>query len=185
MKIALCFSGKLGNWEDCYDSIVQNLIYPLKPDVYFATWNNEDYQSFFKKYRPRKFMVHDENCIKTFDFLKHEVNPSASLLPMLINMKAAYKIIENQKKEYDLIIRLRPDIQVLEQIKRHEIQDCIKSKIIRLPLFESSNIYNHEEELKKELSFSFVYDQAALPNQVNDQIAIGHPSEMKKYLSLI
>jgi hypothetical protein len=185
MKVALCFSGKLGNWQDCYDSILQNIIAPLKPDIYFATWNTEDYQNFFKQYRPTKFMVHDESCIKTFDIFKHEVEPNPALLPMLINMKAVYKVIENQKTKYDLVIRLRPDIQVLEQIKIHEIQDCIKSKSIRLPFFESSNIYNHEEELKKEFAFSFVYDQASLPNQVNDQIAIGHPSEMKKYMSCL
>jgi hypothetical protein len=88
-----------------------------------------------------------------------------------------------KKKDYDLVIRLRPDVMVLEQIKKHEIKDCLKNKNILLPLFESDNIYDHEEELRKEFSFSFVYDKASLPNQINDQIAIGHPYQMNKYMN--
>jgi hypothetical protein len=72
---------------------------------------------------------------------------------------------------------------VLEQIKKHEIKDCIKNNLIRLPYFESTNIYNHEEEMAKEFSFSFVYDKASLPEQINDQLAIGPPKAMHKYMT--
>ena len=56
---------------------------------------------------------------------------------------------------------------------------------IKLPFFESLNIYNHEEELKKEFAFSFVYDKASLPNQINDQLAIGSDNAMNKYMNCI
>ena len=106
---------------------------------------------------------------------------------MLAGIKAVNSIFQRhqqlKKKDYDLVIRLRPDVMVLEQIKKHEIKDCLKNKNILLPLFESDNIYDHEEELKKEFSFSFVYDKASLPNQINDQIAIGHPDQMNKYMN--
>lgn len=185
MKVALCFSGKLGAWEKCVDSIVNNIISPLKPDIFFTTWSSEDYKNFFKIYKPKKFTLTGEESIDLFDIYKHPVQPSKGLLPMLINMKAVYTLLKTQKTKYDLIIRLRPDIQVLEQIKKHEIQDCIKSNCIRLPLFESTNIYNHEEELKKQFAFSFVNDQAALPDQINDQIAIGTPDQMGKYMTCL
>jgi hypothetical protein len=115
--------------------------------------------------------------------------PNSGLIPMLAGIKTSNTIFQNysllKKINYDLVIRIRPDIQVLEQIKPHEIKDCLKNKHIRLPLFESTNIYNHEEEIKKEFSFSFVYDKASLPNQINDQLAIGHPDQMNKYANCL
>lgn len=185
MKTALLFSGKLGDWKECSNSITKNIINPLKPDIFFATWNTENYPDFYNYYKPKKFTITGDEDLRLFDIHKHPVEPSKGLLPMLFNMKAVYNLFCNQKTKYDLVIRLRPDIQVLEQIKKHELHDCIKNKSIRLPFFESSNIYNHEEELKKEFSFSFVYDKASLPNQINDQFAIGHPDEIKKYMNCL
>jgi len=34
MKVALCFSGKLGAWKLTRDSIFENVILPLKPDIF-------------------------------------------------------------------------------------------------------------------------------------------------------
>jgi hypothetical protein len=117
------------------------------------------------------------------------MQPNPGLIPMLAGMKICNTVYNNyalrKKIDYDLVIRLRPDIQVLEQIKKHELKDCIKNKHIRLPLFESTNIYDHETELKKEFSFSFVNEKASLPNQVNDQFAIGHPDQMNKYMDCL
>lgn len=186
MNIALCFSGKLGDWKESRDSIIENIINPLKPDIFFSTWKNEDYDDFGMFYKPKGWTVLDQEATSFFDIFNFNVEPSPGLLPMLLGMKSVYKICtQNNKKKYDAIIRIRPDIQVLEQIKVHEIKDCIKNKIIRLPYFESDNIYNHEEEVKKEFSFSFVYDKASLPNQINDQIAVGHPDAMKKYMTCL
>ena len=60
MKVALCFSGKLGDWKDCTASIIQNIILPLKPDIFLATWDDEDYQHFIQFYKPLKW--------RTFNF---------------------------------------------------------------------------------------------------------------------
>lgn len=188
IKTALCFSGKLGDWAHCTDSIYENIILPLKPDIFLSTWDDENYQDFVSFYKPKKWQA--LNFKDTMDFLKpenlaHETN--AGLIPMLVGLKAANSMYEQHKQlkrnRYDLLLRLRPDIQVLEQIKKHEINDCLKNKHIRLPLFESDNVYNHEEELKKEFSFSFIHDKASLPDQINDQIAIGHPDQMNKYMN--
>ena len=186
MKVALCFSGKLGNWKSCTDSITQNIIHPLKPDIYLSTWNNEDYLEFNRYYKVKKFTVWPSDAYN-YSVNKKDLpyQPSSGLLPMLFNMQSVYKLLPKKKKIYDLVIRLRPDIQVLEPIKRYELQDCIDNNHIRLPYFESNNIYNHEEELKKQFAFSFVNDQAALPSQVNDQIAVGSIESMKKYMNCL
>ena len=189
MKIALLFSGKLGEWERCSESIVENIIWPLKPDIFVSTWDDQPSYDFCNYYNPiRRQILNFDNTMKNMGSIDHlDCTPSPGLIPMLAGLKSChtmyYNYITYKKLNYDLIIRLRPDIQVLEQIKKHELQDCIKSKSIRLPFFESANIYNHEEELKKEFSFSFVYDKASLPNQINDQLAIGHPDQMNKYFN--
>tara|TARA_Y100001937_G_scaffold45762_1_gene64252 strand:+ start:2747 stop:3535 length:789 start_codon:yes stop_codon:yes gene_type:complete len=188
MKVALCFSGKLGDWKECSESIIKNIISPLKPDIFLSTWDDEPYEDFVKFYKPASWQA--INFEETMKLLKPEnlaYEPNAGLIPMLAGIKAVNSIFQRyqqlKKKDYDLVIRLRPDVMVLEQIKKHEIKDCLKNKNILLPLFESDNIYDHEEELKKEFSFSFVYDKASLPNQINDQIAIGRPEQMNKYMN--
>lgn len=190
MNVALCFSGKLGEWHESRDSIVENIINPLKPDIFLSTWIDEDYLDFINFYNAKKFICKEYKLsIKEVDFSKFDCEPSAGLIPMLLNMYYVNKIKNDYEKtnniKYDLVIRLRPDIQVLEQIKPHEIKDCIQSRCIRLPFFESDNIYDHEEELKKEFSFSFIYDKASLPDQINDQIAIGPTEEMNKYMTCV
>jgi len=191
LNVALCFSGKLDHWEDCCMSILENIIWPLKPDIFVTTWDDQPSYDFCNFYKPVKRRI--LNFEETMDHLgptdKLPCQPGAGLIPMTAGLKILNTMVQDhmayKKKEYDLIIRLRPDVEVLEQIKVHEIKDCAKNKHIRLPLFESTNIYNHEEELKKEFAFSFVYDKASLPNQINDQIAIGHPDQMNKYMNSI
>jgi hypothetical protein len=159
-------------------SILENIIWPLKPDIFVTTWDDQPSYDFCNFYKPVKRSI--LNFEETMDHLgptdKLPCQPGAGLIPMTAGLKILNTMVQDhmayKKKEYDLIIRLRPDVEVLEQIKVHEIKDCAKNKHIRLPLFESTNIYNHEEELKKEFAFSFVYDKASLPNQINDQIAV-------------
>lgn len=191
MKVALWFSGKLGDWRECSTSITENIIRPLKPDIFVTTWDDQPSYDFCRYYKPVKRQI--LNFKETVKFLgatdKLPCQPNSGLIPMLAGVKASNTMFQNysllKKNNYDLVIRIRPDIQVLEQIKIHEIKDCLKNKHIRLPLFESTNIYNHEEEIKKEFSFSFVYDKASLPNQINDQLAIGHPDQMNKYANCL
>lgn len=188
-KIALCFSGKLGEWEACSESIWNNIVNPLNPDVFLSTWDDQDYKYFTNYYKPKRINIsnyRDSRRAISKPILDFPQGISPGLLPMLYNMHACNKLCnlhaKSNKIKYDLIIRLRPDILVLEQIKKHEIEDCIKNNLIRLPYFESDNIYNHEEALEKEFAFSFVNDKASLPNQINDQLAIGPPKEMEKYM---
>jgi hypothetical protein len=190
MKAALLFSGKLGDWKECFESISKNIIKPFNPDIFLTTWEGEDVDDFSRTFSPSALrLLNFEDCIKLLKVDKLTRKPSEGLIPMLAGIKGVHSLYREYEQEkstsYDLVIRLRPDIQILESVNQQEIEDCIKSKCIRTPLFESDNIYNHEEEMKKEFSFSFVYDKASLPNQINDQFAIGHPNEMDKYMNCI
>lgn len=191
MKVALWFSGRLGDWEECLKSITENIIWPLKPDIFVTTWDDQPSYDFCQYYKPvkRQILNFEKAMASLAPTDKLPYQPNKGLIPMLVGIKASNTIFQNyalfKKINYDLVIRIRPDIQVLEKIKPHEIKDCLKNKHIRLPLFESTNIYNHEEEIKKQFSFSFVYDKASLPNQINDQLAIGHPDQMNKYANCL
>lgn len=191
MKIALLFSGKLGKWEDCIESITENIIWPLRPDVFVTTWEDQPSYDFCNYYNPvKRQILNFEETMKLLGSTESlDCQPNPSLIPMMAGLKASNSMFQNyalQKKiDYDLVIRLRPDVQVLEQIKIHEKNDCTKSNCIRLPLFESSNVYNHDRQMDDKVSFSFVNEKASLPNQVNDQLAIGHPDQMNKYANCL
>ena len=132
-------------------SILENIIWPLKPDIFVTTWDDQPSYDFCNFYKPVKRRI--LNFEETMDHLgptdKLPCQPGAGLIPMTAGLKILNTMVQDhmayKKKEYDLIIRLRPDVEVLEQIKVHEIKDCAKNKHIRLPLFESTNIYNHED----------------------------------------
>lgn len=191
MRTALLFSGKLGDWKHCVESITKNIIWPLRPDIFLTTWEDQPSYDFANYYNPvKREILSFEKTMKLLDPTKNlPCEPGPGLIPMLVGVKASNTMFHNyaslKKINYDLVIRLRPDIQVLEQIKTHEIKDCLKNKHIRLPLFESDNIYDHEKEMKNEFSFSFVHEKASLPNQVNDQLAIGSSDQMNKYANCL
>ena len=186
MKVALCFSGKLGAWEQTKQSITKHVIDPLKPDIFLFTWEGEDYHKFCRYYKPTRFSI--------LDYQDHArkmksttIDIWSGLKPMTFGMKKVFGVLADymrlHKKKYDLIIRLRPDLDVLDPLKPHELKDAIKRKHIKMPFYEGHKIYDHEEELKKEFAFSFVYEKAILPDQINDQIAVGPIEPMTKYMN--
>jgi len=186
MKVALCFSGKLGAWQQTKESIYNNVILPLKPDIFLFTWEGEDYRKFCKHYKPTRFSILDyEN--HSHKMKSPTIKIWSGLKPMTFGMKKVFGVLDDyirlHKKNYDLVIRLRPDLDILDQIKPHEIQDAIKRKHIKLPFYEGHKVYDHEEELKKEFAFSFVYEKAILPEQINDQIALGPVNQMRTYMN--
>jgi len=190
MKTALCISGKLEDWESSFDSINENLVKVFRPDIFISTWDTEGYENFCSAYNPKSFCAlnFDEEIAK-INLDKFLTRPNPSIIPMLINLSKVNEIKNKysrlRKKDYDLLIRIRPDLKINERIKDHEIRDSLNTKTIRLPFFESSKFYNHDEELKKEFAFSFVYEKLPIPNQINDQIALGPDDYMRKYMSSI
>jgi hypothetical protein len=40
IKVALCISGQMRNYEDCYDRLYKYIIKPFEPDIFIHTWSN-------------------------------------------------------------------------------------------------------------------------------------------------
>jgi hypothetical protein len=187
MKVALCFSGKLGEWERTRDSILENILIPLKPDIFLFTWESEDYNNFIRFYKPLRFSILDYEKYKS-QMNYQSINAWQGLKPMTFGMMKSFGVlkdyIKSSSKEYDLVIRLRPDLEIQDRIKRYEIRDSIDRKHLKLPFYEGLKVYDHEQELKKDIAFSFVYEKAILPDQINDQIAIAPVEVMNKYMNV-
>jgi len=187
MKVALCFSGKLGEWERTRDSILENILIPLKPDIFLFTWESEDYNNFIRFYKPLRFSILDYEKYKS-QMNYQSINAWRGLKPMTFGMMKSFGVlkdyIKSSSKEYDLVIRLRPDLEIQDRIKRYEIRDSIDRKHLKLPFYEGLKVYDHEQELKKDIAFSFVYEKAILPDQINDQIAIAPVEVMNKYMNV-
>ena len=134
MRTALLFSGKLGDWKHCVESITKNIIWPLRPDIFLTTWEDQPSYDFANYYNPvKREILSFEKTMKLLDPTKNlPCEPGPGLIPMLVGVKASNTMFHNyaslKKINYDLVIRLRPDIQVLEQIKTHEIKDCLKKQ---------------------------------------------------------
>lgn len=187
MKTALLISGKLGQWKETKESIFEKIIAPFNPDIFLFTWSSEDYKNFISYYKPKSFYILD------FEKEKHKLNSKTipywpGLKPMTFGMRKVFKLFERhcnlKNQKYDLVIRVRPDLSIIDTIKTHEAKDCAYRDNLRLPFYAGNSIYNHEEELKKQFAFSFVYEKSILPRQINDQIAIGSFNKMKKYMNL-
>lgn len=186
MNIALCMSGKLGAWRETKKSILENIINPLDPDIFLFTWDDEEYREFVRDYKVSRFSVlnykENEKLMKS-----STIEYWQGLKPMTFGMHKVFSLFEDYvkcaKKQYDLVIRIRPDLEIYDRIKPHEIKDSINRKHLKFPFYEGFKVYDHQEELKKEFAFSFVYEKVILPDQINDQICIGPPKQIKKYMN--
>ena len=179
MKVALCISGKLGEWRIAKQSILDKIIKPFKPDVFISTWDNQDCKEFLNFYKPIKFELlnfkyHENEIFKAGD------NRSLGLKPMTYGMLRSFQLIPKDALDYDLVIRLRPDLKIIDSIRKHEAKS---PKCIKLPFYESHSIYDHQKEMSRDMSFSFIYEKSILPNQINDRIALGPANLMKKYMN--
>lgn len=179
MKTALCFSGKLGKWQQTKDSIVEKIIKPFRPDIFLSTWSEQNCNSFINFYKPKKTEILNYKDHKKLIFKEND-DTNLGLRPMCYGMLKCFNLLSKNYADYDLIIRLRPDLKIIDSIKKHEVKT---NKYIKLPFYESHSIYDHDRELSRYMSFSFVYEKSILPDQINDQIALGPPNAMKKYMN--
>ena len=137
-KIALCISGYLRTFEECYPTILKNIIQDNDVDIFIHTYNkignssgwrhpidlSEDINMEFLESIPYIKMMRVEN----WDNIKYKFNEFKKIHPQTTNINVIgtifYKIymcnqlrkeyeIENNVK-YDLIIRMRGD-QIFEK----------------------------------------------------------------------
>jgi len=112
VKVALCISGQLRDFDECYPSIKKYILDIYHPDI-FACFDKEDdkvkIKSFINKMNPIATMLSDDKYTKN---VKFELPKNTILM-----FKKIYECNELKKKyehsnnfKYDVVIRIRPDL---------------------------------------------------------------------------
>lgn len=132
LRVALQFSGQLRYVKKTYDSIKTNILDVLNPDVFIHSWsdvitsgiyNNPHYyrhidstpEEFIEMYRPKGFIFEKVNpLISSFTKEEHGNGGWKNVAYILYLSNQIRKIHEAYSgTKYDLIIRLRTDLEIL------------------------------------------------------------------------
>lgn len=186
MKIALCLSGHLRNFEKTYPALSFHLIKNYDVDVFIHTWDKLGFSCAFKTdqtlndtstkeseirrlYKPKSMIIEPSDFVEDLKRQGDEYAPHLRNEPKHVGHMASmfYKIyacneLKNKYQrdtgtQYDWVIRCRADL-----------------------LFQSN------VEIPKEQKAGVVWTPRAgsSPDWCNDQFAIGSPNEMDLYSSV-
>ena len=151
IRVALCLSGQMRTFRECYKNLKKNILIPLKPDVFIHTWKYTGVTTKASKdvrgeeitlsildelYSPKKVVIEefkDEyskelNDIKIPEILavKGEKDYKGQL-PMFYKMYQCNKLKSQYEKEndllYDVVIRLRPDLKICRRLPKKVFKD--------------------------------------------------------------
>lgn len=190
MKVALCISGQLRTYKDCFSSLNHNLIKPFNPDIFIHTWQDvgasikdevgvehnllASEEELNKMYSPKKVII-----LKRPEYISERYNGKVvpqilidrepihhkSVLAMYFQIfecnKLAVDYANEHGFEYDLIIRARPDMVFCEKIPMLAIRNVLRN---------SSLVYYSDYFIRKK-------------TRVSDKFAFGSQSAMTEYCS--
>lgn len=186
MKIALCLSGHLRNFERTYPTLYFYLLKDYDVDIFIHTWDKLGFSCAYKTdntlndtstrldeaeklYKPKSIIVESVDFVEELKRQGNEYAPHLRNEPKHVGHMASmfYKIyacneLKNKYQresgtEYDLVIRCRPDLLFQNKIN---IPTEKKAGVIWTPRALSS------------------------PDWYNDQFAIGAPNDMDLYSSV-
>jgi len=164
MRIALCFSGHLRNFNYAIDNIIENIINPLKNndentiDIFISTWDKNGLRSnkwqgdinyineIENKLKPKIIEIENENRnyfienyssqqYKKFKLCSSDTCSNAS--SMWYKVYKSFQLVVKYSKEnninYDILVRIRPDIIYHNKLDYDTIIKNIKYDKIILP----------------------------------------------------
>lgn len=76
MKIALCISGQMRTFEECYPKLKENIINVLKPDIFIHAWSNAGISTKTNKENNKRFT----DKIVTYDILNKLYKPKKCII---------------------------------------------------------------------------------------------------------
>lgn len=199
-KIAICISGYLRTFEECYPSILKNIIQDNDVDIFIHTYNkignssgwrhpidlSEDININFLETIPNIKMIEIEN----WDNIKYKFDKFKKIQPNITNINVIatifYKIfmcnqlrkkyeVENNIK-YDLIIRMRGD-QIFE-------------KKLNLDFPENKILINSYPWGDEDYVHHFISDDCGIEDGrnelewINDRFAAGNSENIDKLCDL-
>jgi hypothetical protein len=121
-RTALCISGQMRNYEQCYDNLYENLIKQLKPDVFIHTWRNRGCSAILNNRSPENVKKKACNWDKFYNDIINENN--------LIDLYKPRKlIIEDYQSSYeDKIENTFVPNWIKEDYKKNKIDDGLPWK---------------------------------------------------------
>lgn len=184
MKIAICLSGHLRKFDQTFQSLHNNLLSKYDCDIFIHTWDKMGYGSSYKSdsrqditsgyipsiqnhYKPKKIIIEDSSFIEELKMQGNKYAPHLINVPKHVGHMASmfYKIYAaNELRKiyeietgtnYNWVIRCRPDL------------------IFHQPIILPNQISNK----------IFLAQNQCHPGWLNDQFAIGIPSQMDLYSS--
>ena len=146
IRVALCLSGQMRTFRECYKNLRKYLLLPLKPDVFIHTWKyagvttkasrdirgEEVTLSILNELYKPKIVVIDEFKNEYSEELKgikipiilatKGIGVYEGQLPMFYKMYECNKLKSQYEEEngfkYDMVIRLRPDLKICKMLPK-------------------------------------------------------------------
>lgn len=152
MRIALCISGQMRTYRECFASHDRNLLQPLAPDVFIHTWSNTgaswkdadryggtdlDDEDLRRRYNPRELISEtftrglNEHYrgVSVPEALRYaEPQIYKSTIPLFYKIHQCNELkkgVEKKEGRYDVVIRLRPDLMLLDTPKIRKIEEGV------------------------------------------------------------
>lgn len=128
MRVAYCLSGFLRNYKN--NNFFENMVSQVPGDVFIHTWNELipgtklDINEAVSYYNPKGIIVEDQATYKNnLELYKHE-----EFLQNYVCMWRSISSSINLAKDYDVIIRFRPDLLVTSVFNSEEVYKAFESK---------------------------------------------------------
>lgn len=185
MDVALCLTGQMRTYRECYTYLKENIIEPLKPDIFIFTENitgisnhaiddsghrNESvtYETLNTLYQPKKVKIieplnqHKSSFkgVEVPEILKeHEPNHWHGSIPYFYKICKCNDLKKEVEQEnsfrYDMVIHTRPDLRIREKLPQLVTSDLDK-----------------------------LWHSIALEKGVSDKLAVSNSDNMNYYASV-
>jgi hypothetical protein len=142
LKIALCISGRIDNIKYCYNTWHNNFLKYYNVDIFMHIndCSYDDKQFIESIIKPKKITYEDPNLNKENWYLN--MNIMLYRLYYCNNLKNQYAI--NNNINYDVVIRMRPDITMYENLNLTSLLPDLFNDILYIPIYryDLSDIIN-------------------------------------------
>ena len=173
-KVALCISGQLRTFRQCYPGIKKYIIDCYDTDVYLCIGDEEkkeDVEEAVKLFRPKNWKQIKVDCgdicvCKNGKDRKH-------LFYIGEKMKACEEMREQSGIRYDVAMKIRPDLCLHQSVPRDVMNSCTLNRILWSPIISPDTLVVYPNSFFNQLMIWY------LPNSVNDQFMVASPAVMK------
>lgn len=176
-RVALCISGQLRTFRQCYPTFKKFIIDRYNTDIYLCVDDDdrpEDIRDALELYQPARWSIIDKSIYTKEDGVcwnKTRAKRYGFLHRMGFKMLKCDEMVKESATHYDATIRIRPDIFLFEYIPDFVIAECAKHPMaIWCPAFPS---------IFEWLVYPFI-SKTTSSTLIDDQFIIGYPSAMYK-----